>query len=117
MTWTPAIASDRLSRDRKAVVKLGARQIALFEAGGAIYACNNRCPHEGYPLREGTLDGCVLTCNWHNWKFDLRDGSNLLGGDRLRTYPTRIGGRRPSPISATPSTTTPMTAWRGSSRG
>jgi nitrite reductase/ring-hydroxylating ferredoxin subunit len=94
MAWTPAIALDRISRDRKAVVKLGARQIALFEANGAIYACNNRCPHEGYPLREGTLDGCVLTCNWHNWKFDLRDGTNLLGGDRLRTYPTRIAEGR-----------------------
>ncbi len=54
-------------------------------------ACNNRCPHEGFPLREGTLDGaCVLTCNWHNWKFDLATGANLYGGDRLRTYPTRI---------------------------
>jgi hypothetical protein len=36
MAWTPAIALDRISRDRKAVVKLGARQIALFEANGAI---------------------------------------------------------------------------------
>jgi nitrite reductase/ring-hydroxylating ferredoxin subunit len=90
MTWTPATTLDRLRRDGKTVVKLGAKQIALFEIDDTVYACNNRCPHEGYPLREGTVDGCVLTCNWHNWKFDLRDGTNLYGGDRLRTYPTRI---------------------------
>ena len=40
-----------------------------------------------------TLDGsCVLTCNWHNWKFRLEDGENLYGGDRLRTYPVEIRG-------------------------
>jgi len=91
MTWTSAISLDRLRRDGKAVAKLGGKQIALFAAGDSIFACNNRCPHEGYPLREGTLDEtCVLTCNWHGWKFDLRSGENLLQGDRLRTYPTKI---------------------------
>src|ERR1700752_3437756 len=91
MTWTSAISLDRLRRDGKAVAKLGGKQIALFAVGRDVFACNNRCPHEGYPLREGTLDdGCVLTCNWHGWKFDLRSGDNLLRGDRLRTYPTKI---------------------------
>jgi nitrite reductase/ring-hydroxylating ferredoxin subunit len=91
MAWTSALPLDRLLRDRRVVAKLGGKQIALFAAGDAVYACNNRCPHEGYPLREGTLDGdCVLTCNWHGWKFDLRTGENLLRGDRLRTYPTRV---------------------------
>src|SRR5262247_2946244 len=91
MTWISAVPVEKLRRDGKLVAKLGGKQIALFAAGDAILACNNRCPHEGYPLREGTLDGgCVLTCNWHGWKFDLRTGDNLLRGDRLRTYPTRI---------------------------
>jgi nitrite reductase/ring-hydroxylating ferredoxin subunit len=91
MTWISAMPLERLRRDGKVVAKLEGKQIALFAAGDAVFACNNRCPHEGYPLREGTLDdACVLTCNWHGWKFDLRTGDNLLQGDRLRTYPTRI---------------------------
>ena len=91
MTWISAMPLERLRRGGKAVAKLGGKQIALFASGDAVFACNNRCPHEGYPLREGTLDdACVLTCNWHGWKFDLRTGDNLLQGDRLRTYPTRI---------------------------
>ena len=58
-----------------------------------MLACNNRCPHEGYPLREGSLDGrCILTCNWHNWKFDLPSGRNLYGGEGLRTYPVEVRG-------------------------
>ena len=91
MAWTSALSLDRLLRDRQVVAKLGAKQVALFAAGDSIYACSNRCPHEGYPLREGTLDGgCVLTCNWHGWRFDLRTGDNLLQGDRLRIYPTKV---------------------------
>ena len=89
--WTPATTLDKLRAKGAMSVKLGARQIALFLHDGQPHACNNRCPHEGYPLAEGRLDGeCVLTCHWHNWRFDLRSGDNLYGGDRLRIYPVRV---------------------------
>ena len=62
-----------------------------FHTADGLKACDNRCPHEGYPLSEGSLStDCVLTCNWHNWKFNLDTGDNLFGGDRLRTYPLEI---------------------------
>jgi nitrite reductase/ring-hydroxylating ferredoxin subunit len=89
--WERAAALADLERKRRLVARVGTKQIALFATANGVLACNNRCPHEGYPLSEGTLDGaCVLTCNWHNWKFDLHDGANLLGGDRLRTYPVEL---------------------------
>src|SRR5512145_1551097 len=91
MTWSSAMPLEKLRRDGAAIAKVGGKQIAFFHVEGQIYACNNRCPHEGYPLREGTVNGdCVLTCNWHGWKFDLRTGDNLFQGDRLRLYPTRL---------------------------
>ncbi len=75
--------------------KAGGKQIAVFAGKGGVFACNNRCPHEGYPLMEGSLTAggagdCVLTCNWHNWKFDLASGETLVGGDKLRRYPVEI---------------------------
>jgi nitrite reductase/ring-hydroxylating ferredoxin subunit len=89
--WIKAIALDELAAKGRAIFRHDGRQIALFHTGSGVLACNNRCPHEGYPLREGSLDGdCLLTCNWHNWKFDLRSGQNLYGGDRLRVYPTEL---------------------------
>ena len=82
-----------LAESGRQLVKLGAKQIVLFHSDGRVYACNNRCPHEGYPLKEGSLSqGCVLTCNWHNWKFDLESGDTLVGGDKLRRYPVRLVG-------------------------
>jgi len=93
--WVEAMTSSELSDKGKAVVKLDGKQILLWQSGEAIYACNNRCPHEGFPLAEGTIaDGCVLTCNWHNWKFDLESGETLVGGDALRLYPVKLDAGR-----------------------
>ncbi len=91
--WVKAVGCGELERKGRAVFRLDNRQIAIFRTKHGIYACNNRCPHEGYPLSEGTLDGdCKLTCNWHNWKFDLETGENQRDGDRLRTYPVDVRG-------------------------
>jgi nitrite reductase/ring-hydroxylating ferredoxin subunit len=89
--WIRAVDLDRLQPSRPIAVKLRGKHVALFLHEGEVFACNNRCPHEGYPLVEGALDtDCVLTCNWHNWKFDLKTGATLYGGDNLRIYPVKI---------------------------
>lgn len=89
--WHDAVGLTELRKEGARVVKIAGRQIAIFFRDGEIYACNNHCPHEGYPLKEGTLSGtCVLTCNWHNWKFDLKTGKNLNYGDDVRVYPVEL---------------------------
>src|SRR5215831_10822566 len=88
MSWTDVMSLAELAAKRKAVVRINGRQILLVHSDEGVFACVNRCPHEGYPLSEGTLtDGCVLTCNWHNWKFNLASGATLVGGDRLTRFP------------------------------
>ena len=81
--WTRVIERTRVTPSQPAAVKLRGKHIALFVHEGEVLACNNRCPHEGYPLVEGALDAnCVLTCHWHNWKFDLRSGEfDLRSGE------------------------------------
>lgn len=100
--WVRVTDLDSLIAKGRKVVKTNGKQIALFHVAGrkvedgGIQACNNRCPHEGYPLIEGALSGgangaaCKLTCNWHNWKFDLDSGETEIGGDKLRRYPVRV---------------------------
>ena len=91
--WVKVAERGALAERGRLLVKLDGKQIALFQGDKGVFACNNRCPHEGYPLMEGSLaEGCVLTCNWHNWKFDLESGETLVGGDKLRRYPVRIEG-------------------------
>jgi nitrite reductase/ring-hydroxylating ferredoxin subunit len=90
MNWIRGAAIDAI-REKPFVFKSSAKQIAVFLVGESVYAVDNRCPHEGYPLAAGKISGpCVLTCNWHNWKFRLDTGECVIGGDDVRTYPTRI---------------------------
>ncbi len=91
--WTRAASLEALTRGGRLVFRKAGRQIALFDTPNGVLACSNRCPHEGYPLREGSLDErCILTCNWHNWKFDLESGRNLYGGEGLRIWPVEVRG-------------------------
>ncbi|MGD2173572.1 MAG: Rieske 2Fe-2S domain-containing protein [Gammaproteobacteria bacterium] len=91
--WRKLAPLEALDRRPALMQRVAGRQIAVFKTPAGIRACENRCPHEGYPLSEGSLSAdCILTCNWHNWKFDLDSGDNLYGGDRLRIYATEIRG-------------------------
>ncbi len=66
-------------------------RVAVFRLDDRVlHAVDDRCPHEGYPLSQGAVDGCTLTCCWHNWKFDLRDGACGKGGEDVRSYPVRV---------------------------
>lgn len=89
--WVSVGPQTDLMAKGRTLIKHDGRQIAVFAGDAGLFACANRCPHEGYPLSEGTLtDGCILTCNWHNWKFDLRSGDTLVGSDPVTTFPIEV---------------------------
>lgn len=89
-SWTPLLPSDRLPPGTARAVRAGPLHVALFRTTeGTLLALDNRCPHEGYPLVQGTLKGCVVTCSWHNYKFDGRTGACLIGDEDAVTFPVR----------------------------
>ncbi len=91
--WLPALSVADLPKGSIKVKKLDGTPVAFFHLDdGALYAVDNRCPHEGYPLSQGSLSGCTLTCCWHNFKFDLRDGACLKGDEDVASYPVRVVG-------------------------
>lgn len=94
MSFVRAIREGELREKGRALFRQGTRQIALFSVGDVVHAVDNRCPHEGYPLLQGSVtpEKSLLTCQWHNWKFDLATGDCVLGEDHVRRYPTRIEG-------------------------
>jgi nitrite reductase/ring-hydroxylating ferredoxin subunit len=89
--WIRVLDVDALVPSKGTTVRAGGKQIALFRTdSGEVHAVENRCPHEGYPLAAGTVRGGLLTCEWHNWKFQLGTGTCVLGGEDVRAYPVRI---------------------------
>ena len=62
--------------------------LAIFKSDDKFYAVDNRCPHMGYPMSEGSLRDGVLICHWHHWEFDLKSGGCFLAsGDDLKAFP------------------------------
>lgn len=49
-------------------------RIALFNVAGNFYAVDNTCPHAGGPLGEGHLEGHIVECPWHGWRFNVQTG-------------------------------------------
>ncbi len=49
--------------------------VAVFHVAGQFYAINDACPHMGASLSAGHLEGCVVACPLHAWRFDVRDGT------------------------------------------
>ena len=58
------------------VVKAGERELALFNVDGAFHATQAECLHLKGPLGHGKLEGCVISCPWHGWQYDVRTGEN-----------------------------------------
>ena len=65
--------------------------LAVFQYGEKYYAVDNRCPHMGYPMSEGSIRDGVLICHWHHWEFDLKSGGCFLAfGDDLKAFPVEL---------------------------
>jgi 3-phenylpropionate/trans-cinnamate dioxygenase ferredoxin component len=70
------------------------RRIAFFNVDGRIFAIDDRCPHEGASLAEGTLDGTTVICPWHTAEFDVTCGKVLCppAVEDVRSYPVFLNG-------------------------
>jgi nitrite reductase/ring-hydroxylating ferredoxin subunit len=77
------------------VVEADGKALALFNVDGAYYALDNACSHRGGPLGEGDLDGTVVVCPWHAWRWDVTTGSNVNNpAIKMACYPVSIDGGR-----------------------
>jgi nitrite reductase/ring-hydroxylating ferredoxin subunit len=65
--------------------------VAIFIYDCKIYAVDNRCPHMGFPLNQGTVKDGILTCHWHHARFDLMNGGTFdqWAGD-VTSFPVEI---------------------------
>ncbi len=58
-------------------IDVAGREVLLARVGDQYYAADNRCPHMGAMLAEGSLQGTVVTCPRHGSQFDLNGGQVL----------------------------------------
>lgn len=58
------------------IVREGDIAVGVFNAGGELYAIEDRCSHDDGPLAEGEFDEerCIVVCPRHGSEFDIRTG-------------------------------------------
>jgi nitrite reductase (NADH) small subunit/3-phenylpropionate/trans-cinnamate dioxygenase ferredoxin subunit len=59
------------------LIETGGVAVTVCRDGDRWYAVDDACPHRGLSLSTATLDGGVLTCSWHGYRFNLASGACL----------------------------------------
>jgi nitrite reductase (NADH) small subunit/3-phenylpropionate/trans-cinnamate dioxygenase ferredoxin subunit len=73
------------------VVDADGKSLAVFNVDGVYHVIDNDCPHRGGPLGDGDLDGEIVACPWHGWRWDVTTGANVNNpAVRVACYPVSL---------------------------
>ncbi len=104
------LSIDDLPVGTMKMIKVDGHRVCLVRTTDGLHAIDHACPHEGYGLAQGELDGDLLTCAWHNWKFRVTDGVCVQGEEAVRVHDVdvaddgavRVTINRPDPATLRP---------------
>ena len=75
--FVPVIDEKELQEGKMKLVRVEGKPVLFIRQAGKIYVIDDRCPHMGCKFSGGTLDGNVVICPCHDWRFDIRTGRFL----------------------------------------
>lgn len=84
------LASDALPEGGLVEVFANGKAVALARVDGTVFATSNVCPHAGGPIGDGSLEGHTVTCPYHGWSFDVRDGRCFVNAEVMLDTITAI---------------------------
>jgi nitrite reductase (NADH) small subunit len=86
-------AVEEFPEGRGRAVPLGGRRVAIFRIDGRLHAIQDRCPHMAASLADGRLEGRLVECHMHGWKFDVTTGAGAAPSKswaRAQVYEVRV---------------------------
>ena len=90
-SWHKALDPEELPEGRVKTVTVGRRSLALTHYRGGYGALDNRCPHQGGPLGEGSIEKGWLRCPWHGYDYSPCNGVPPPGfKDAPASYRTEV---------------------------
>jgi thiamine pyrophosphate-dependent acetolactate synthase large subunit-like protein/nitrite reductase/ring-hydroxylating ferredoxin subunit len=89
--WYKALELDELPEGRVMPKAVGVHSVCMTHFEGEYAALLNKCPHQGGPLGEGSIENGMLRCPWHGWDYHPTTGSPPDGyGDCVPLFPVEI---------------------------
>ena len=90
-SWQRIIGLDELPEGRVMAATVGRRNFAVTHHEGDYGTLENRCPHQGGPLGEGSIEKGCLRCPWHGYDYDPVSGKPPPPfEDAPAAYPTEV---------------------------
>src|SRR5271157_3882540 len=73
--FVPVLEEKDLHDCTMKLVSVEGLPVLMIKQSNQIFAIDNRCPHQGCGFSGGTLEGLIVICPCHDWRFDLRSGA------------------------------------------
>ena len=94
MRWIQVAPAETIPPRQGGEVHIGDLSVAVFNVGDRFLALENRCPHSGDPLVDGTVVDTTVTCTLHHWRICLETGLVIKpcieGTPQVRTFPVEV---------------------------
>ncbi len=89
--YKPIIDEKELAEGKMKLVRAEGKPVLFIKQKGKIYVLDDRCPHMGCKFSGGTLEGEVVICPCHEWRFNLENGQYEEDPSYvLTTYPFKV---------------------------
>lgn len=92
----------------------GTSYVVVRRGDDEVCVVVDKCPHAGLSLTKGPRGGYedgVITCPWHNSRFDVCSGANLdwtpgVAGVKIPAWSRKVlaMGKQPAPLTVVPVT-------------
>jgi thiamine pyrophosphate-dependent acetolactate synthase large subunit-like protein/nitrite reductase/ring-hydroxylating ferredoxin subunit len=88
LVWEKVLDLDELPEGRVKPVSCHRLTVCMTRFEGSYAALDNKCPHQGGPLGEGSIENGWLRCPWHGWDYHPTSGKSPGGfDDGVATFP------------------------------
>ena len=90
-TWERVVGVDDVGVGRVTTATVGRRVYAVTRTEDGFGVLDNRCPHQGGPLGEGSIEKGWLRCPWHGYDYSPCNGKPPEGfSDAPETYRVEV---------------------------
>jgi 3-phenylpropionate/trans-cinnamate dioxygenase ferredoxin subunit len=89
--YSPVLDSKELEEGKMKAVRAEGKPVLFIKQRGKIYVIDDRCPHMGCKFSGGSIDGDIVVCPCHEWRFNLITGEYEEDANyALTTYPFKV---------------------------
>lgn len=83
---------DQIEDEGMRAFNVQGEKVLIARVGDKVFAIENRCSHEDYPLEDGWVDEGKICCSMHGGQFDPANGKALTlpAYEDIKTYPVSV---------------------------